>query len=53
MGFYLPWVLTGTSFTAIGYGLLSTLQPDTSVHKWLGYQVLYGVGIGSAFSTVL
>ncbi|KAL2136481.1 hypothetical protein VTI74DRAFT_3500 [Chaetomium olivicolor] len=46
LGYYLPWVASGGAISAIGYGLLSLLSPTTSVAKWIGYQVLYGVGSG-------
>lgn len=45
-GYYLPWVVSGGALSAIGYGLLSLLSPTTTVAKWIGYQVLYGVGGG-------
>ncbi|KND87341.1 putative HC-toxin efflux carrier TOXA [Tolypocladium ophioglossoides CBS 100239] len=48
LGYYLPWILLGGSLSAIGYGLLSLLSPTTTVASWIGYQVLYGVGSGSA-----
>ncbi|GAB1214124.1 hypothetical protein ATERTT37_003284 [Aspergillus terreus] len=34
------------AISAVGYGLLSTLSPTTSVAKWIGYQILYGVASG-------
>ena len=34
---------------AIGAGLLTTLQVDTDMGKWIGYQVLYGFGMGLCF----
>ncbi|KZF19804.1 putative MFS transporter [Xylona heveae TC161] len=46
LGYYLPFILVGASISAIGYGLLSQLSPTTSVAKWIGYQILYGVGSG-------
>ena len=46
LGFYLPWVVSGTAITAIGYGLLSLLAPNTPAAKWIGYQTFYGVGNG-------
>lgn len=46
LGYYLPWVASGGAISAIGYGLLSLLSVDTPVSKWIGYQVLYGVGGG-------
>ncbi|KAF7554240.1 hypothetical protein G7Z17_g3052 [Cylindrodendrum hubeiense] len=50
LGYYLPWILLGGSLSAIGYGLLSLLSPDTTVASWIGYQILYGIGSGSAAS---
>jgi hypothetical protein len=38
--------------TAIGYGLMSLIKPTTISHKWLGYQVLYGIGSGAMTSAV-
>jgi len=46
LGYYLPWVVAGGAISSIGYGLLSLLAVDTSVAKWVGYQILYGVGGG-------
>lgn len=34
---------------AIGAGLLTTLQVDTSEGKWIGYQIIYSVGFGWTF----
>ncbi|KAJ5826940.1 hypothetical protein N7447_003703 [Penicillium robsamsonii] len=50
LGYYLPWNLGGSSMTAIGYGLMSLIKPTTASSKWLGYQVLYGVGSGAMTS---
>ncbi|KAK5163171.1 uncharacterized protein LTR77_010955 [Saxophila tyrrhenica] len=46
LGYYLPWTLSGSAISAIGYGLLSLLSPTTPAAKWIGYQVFYGVGSG-------
>ncbi|RDW76680.1 MDR family MFS transporter [Aspergillus mulundensis] len=46
LGYYLPFLLAGGAISAVGYGLLSTLSTSTSVAKWVGYQVLYGVASG-------
>ncbi|KAL4738032.1 major facilitator superfamily domain-containing protein [Aspergillus similis] len=46
LGYYLPFLLAGGAISAVGYGLLSTLSPTTSVAKWVGYQILYGVASG-------
>ncbi|OQE04920.1 hypothetical protein PENVUL_c028G01477 [Penicillium vulpinum] len=50
LGYYLPWNLGGSSMTAIGYGLMSMIKPTTSSSKWIGYQILYGVGSGAMTS---
>lgn len=52
LGYYLPWNLGGAALSAIGYGLLSTLKPTTPAAKWIGYQIIYGVGSGSMISVV-
>ena len=43
-GYYLPMPIIGSCIAAIGYGLLSTLSPTTSTARWIGYQILYGLG---------
>ncbi|KAI0160958.1 MFS general substrate transporter [Hypoxylon sp. FL1284] len=48
LGYYLPWVLCGTTATTIGYGLLSMIKPSTRVQDWVGYQIIFGVGCGAA-----
>lgn len=35
---------------SIGAGLLSTLQVDSNHPKWIGYQALYGIGLGFGMS---
>ncbi|KAK9320884.1 efflux pump [Lipomyces orientalis] len=51
-GYYLPWVLAGSCLSTIRYGLMSTLSPTTSTVRWIGYQVVYGVGSGLGTSGV-
>ncbi|KAK1811018.1 hypothetical protein LTR12_014641 [Friedmanniomyces endolithicus] len=46
LGYYLPWTVSGSAISAIGYGLLSLLSPTTPAAQWIGFQVLYGVGSG-------
>jgi len=52
LGYYLPWVLSGTALTTIAYGLLSLVGPATAVHSWIGYQILFGIGCGAAATGV-
>ncbi|KAF2191557.1 MFS general substrate transporter [Zopfia rhizophila CBS 207.26] len=42
------WALLGNIVTAIGSGLMTTFQPDTSSSQWIGYQILGGAGRGIA-----
>ncbi|KAK1147582.1 hypothetical protein N8T08_000924 [Aspergillus melleus] len=48
-GYYTPFAIGGSWIMAIGSGLLTTLQVDTSEAKWVGYQILYGFGMGLSF----
>jgi hypothetical protein len=50
LGYYLPWNLGGAAVAAIGYGLMSMLKPTTPSSKWIGYQIIYGIGSGSMVS---
>jgi len=45
-GYYTPFMLVSVVFVSVGYGLLTTLQPDTGKAAWIGYQILAGIGIG-------
>ncbi|KAI9040119.1 MDR family MFS transporter [Aspergillus affinis] len=48
-GYYTPFAIGGSWIMTIGAGLLTTLQVDTSEGKWIGYQILYGFGMGLSF----
>ncbi|KAH8736285.1 major facilitator superfamily domain-containing protein [Ilyonectria robusta] len=45
-GYYTPFMIGGSIFMAIGYGLICTLKVDTPTAGWIGYQLLAGVGVG-------
>ncbi|KAL9066482.1 MAG: hypothetical protein Q9161_007545 [Pseudevernia consocians] len=47
IGYYNPFMIFGVCLTAIGAGLLTTLEVDISKGKWVGFQILYGFGLGS------
>ncbi|KAI2465685.1 putative MFS aflatoxin efflux pump [Annulohypoxylon bovei var. microspora] len=49
IGYYTPSMLFGTVLMSIGAGLLTTLEQDTGTGKWIGYQILYGFGMGMSF----
>ncbi|KAH6675189.1 putative MFS multidrug transporter [Halenospora varia] len=46
VGYYLPFIVVGSMLVSISNGLLSTLSPETSTGKWVGYQIIGGVGRG-------
>lgn len=47
IGYYTPFMICGNCLMAVGAGMLTTLQVDTEHAKWIGYQVLYGFGLGN------
>ena len=46
LGYYTPFAIAASVFMAIGGGLLSTFTPSTGHPKWIGYQVIFGAGVG-------
>ncbi|KAK5023987.1 hypothetical protein LTS07_007829 [Exophiala sideris] len=46
IGYYTLFAIVGSCVMTIGAGLLTTLEVDTGAGKWIGYQVLYGFGLG-------
>lgn len=47
-----PWAIMGSLVASVGSGLCTTLAPDTSVGKWVGFQVLSSFGRGMALQVV-
>ncbi|KAJ7473151.1 DHA14-like major facilitator [Mycena galericulata] len=45
-GYYTPFLIMSSVFMAVGAGLLSTLTVHTAHAHWIGYQVIYGLGVG-------
>jgi len=52
MGYYLPWAVFSGAVTAIGNGLLSTLDATTKTATWIGFLVLLGAGRGAGMQMV-
>ncbi|KAJ5259508.1 major facilitator superfamily domain-containing protein [Penicillium angulare] len=46
IGYYVPAMYTSPSIMAIGLGLMSTFNLNTSSSHWVGYQFLAGFGLG-------
>lgn len=51
IGYYTPFMLFGICLSSIGAGLLTTLEVGTTTGKWIGYQIMYGFGLGCANQT--
>ena len=49
IGYYTPAMLISPIPCSVGAGLLSTLSPSSGHNAWIGYQILYGFGIGLGF----
>lgn len=46
IGYYAPFMIGCCVLSSVGAGLLTTFQTDTGHAKWIGYQVIYGIGLG-------
>jgi MFS family permease len=45
-GYYKPLLITSSVLMAVGAGLISVLKPDSGPAAWIGFQILYGTGLG-------
>ena len=46
IGYYTPLMLFCAAIMSVGAGLITTFKVDTGHAKWIGYQVIYGFGLG-------
>lgn len=46
VGYYTPFLIISSVIMPIGAGLLATFTPSTGHSKWIGYQILFGIGLG-------
>ena len=45
-GYYVPFMIASGVLMSIAAGLITTFTPTTGHAKWIGYQVLFGYGLG-------
>jgi len=45
-GYYTPFIYASVVVMSIGAGLLTTFHVDTGHAHWIGYQVVFGAGVG-------
>ncbi|KAF2112853.1 major facilitator superfamily domain-containing protein [Lophiotrema nucula] len=46
VGYYKPLLVASSLLMAVGAGLISTFTKDSGPAQWIGFQVVYGVGLG-------
>lgn len=46
-GYYVPWMLVSAILMSTGAGLTTTFTVDTGSPAWIGYEVLFGLGLGA------
>jgi MFS family permease len=46
IGYYTPFMILGSCLMAVGTGLVTTWNMNTSSSMWIGYQVIVGFGVG-------
>ena len=46
LGYYTPFILASSVIMPIGAGLITTWTPTTLHPEWIGFQVLFGLGLG-------
>ena len=47
IGYYVPFMIMSTAVAAIGIGLISTLELNSGSNIWIGFEALFGLGIGA------
>ena len=53
LGYYTPFMILSSVLCSIGAGLLTTLDVHTGHAKWIGYQALFGIGVGCGLQQTL
>ena len=53
LGYYTPWMILSSTLMAIGVGLISTWKVTTGHQQWIGYQIIYGFGVGAGMQQSL
>ena len=53
MGQYVPFIYASVVFMSVGAGLLTTFTVTTPHPEWIGYQVIFGAGVGLGMQQAL
>ena len=46
LGYYVPFMIANGIIMSIGAGLITTFTPSTDHPKWIGFQIIFGLGLG-------
>ena len=46
LGYYTPFMILSSVLMAIGVGLISTWKVSTGHSQWIGFQIIFGLGVG-------
>jgi MFS family permease len=46
LGYYTPFFIFSSIIMTIGSALMTTFTPTTGPAKWIGYQIIFGIGLG-------
>lgn len=49
VGYYVPFLIGSAALFSIGSGLLTSYSTTMSTGRWIGYQILAGLGVGAGF----
>lgn len=49
LGYYMPFVYISSIMMPIGAGMLTTFTVSTPTREWMGYQIIFGIGVGCGF----
>ncbi|RMD41907.1 hypothetical protein DV735_g3200, partial [Chaetothyriales sp. CBS 134920] len=52
-GYYTPFYYISVVLSAVGAGLITTWTTHTAHPEWIGYQVIYGLGVGFGMQQAL
>ncbi|KKK23522.1 hypothetical protein P175DRAFT_0499634 [Aspergillus ochraceoroseus IBT 24754] len=53
VGYYTPFMLVSSVLMSIGAGMISTFKVDSGSSVWIGYQILFGFGVGSGMQQTM
>ena len=53
IGYYMPFVYISSIMMPVGAGLLTTFTVSTPAREWIGYQIVFGIGVGCGFQQAI